>query len=106
MAEEITNFIDPMDCSWRSPRKILARFGYNPLRPELLDDRQLPGRLWELLYAAAGRRFFFCFTNHLDDRTFYKILWDKWLDVETADIPPEAETNTTMIVSEVDACGM
>ena len=51
-------------------------------------------------------RFFVCNTNHLDDRTFYTLLWEEWLDEPTADIPPEAETNTTTIISEFDAGGM
>jgi hypothetical protein len=66
----------------------------------------LSGRLWELLYATAARRFFFCFTNHLSDREFYTLLWEQWLDEPTADIPLEAETNTTTIVSEFNAAGM
>jgi hypothetical protein len=99
-------FIDPAeDCPWRSPREILGRSGYAPPPPDELDDRQLPGRLWEFVYAAAARRFFFCDTNHLDDRTLYRLLWDKWLDEPTADIPPEAETNTTTIISEFNADG-
>jgi hypothetical protein len=76
------------------------------LPPGELDDRQLPGRLWELLYAAAARRFFFCHTDHLSDRAFYTLFWEQWLDELTADIPLEAETNTTMIVSELNANGM
>ena len=100
-------FIDPAeDCPWRSPREIFARYGYAPVSPNELDDRQLPGRLWELLYAAAGRRLFFWATDHLDDRSLYTLLWERWLDEPTADIPLEAETNTTTIISEFDAGGM
>ena len=107
MATDIPEFIDPVeDCPWCTPREILARYGYRPLAPTDLDDRQLPGRLWELLYAAAARRLFFCSTDHLSDRQLYTLIWDKWLDHTTADIPLEAETNTTTIVSEYDACGM
>jgi hypothetical protein len=107
MASDTPEFIDPAeDCPFRSPREILARHGYTPLLPSELDDRQLPGRLWELLYAAAARRFFFCSTNHLDDRSLYTLFWEQWLDHPTADIPPEAETNTTCIIAEFDACGM
>src|SRR5260221_3020597 len=107
MTSDTPEFIDPLeDCPWRSPRVILARSGYTPLSPSELDDRQLPGRLWELLYAAAARRFFFCSSNHLDDRQLYTLLWNEWLDEPTADIPLEAETNTTLIVSELDANGM
>ena len=92
-------------CPRRSPREIFARYGYAPLPPNELDDRQLPGRLWELLYAAAARRLFFCGTDHLDDRGLYTFLWEQWLDQPTTDIPPEAQTNTTTIISEFSARG-
>src|SRR5512138_3699619 len=101
------DIIDPVeDCPWRSPREILARYGYSPLSPAELDDRQLPGRLWELCYAAAARRFFFSDTNHLSDREVYSLLWKEWLDEPTADIPLEAETNTRVSLAEFDARGM
>jgi hypothetical protein len=107
MLSDTPEFIDPAeDCPWRSPREIFARYGYAPLPPSELDDRQLPGRLWELLYAAAARRFFFCSTDHLSDRDFYTLLWEQWLDEPTADIPSEAETNTTTIISEFNARGI
>src|ERR1035437_4010139 len=65
MATDTPEFIDPAeDCPWRSPREIFARYGYAPLPPSELNDRQLPGRLWEWLYAAAARRFFFWSTDH------------------------------------------
>jgi hypothetical protein len=107
MPDNAPEFFDPAeDCQERTPREILARRGFTPLPPAELDDRQLPGRLWELLYAAAARRFFFHATDHLNDRNFYTLLWTEWLDHPTADIPLEAETNTTLIVSELNACGM
>ena len=107
MAVDTPEFFDPSeDCPWCSPREILARYGYSALPPNELNNQQLPGRLWELLYAAAARRFFFCFTNHLDDRSLYSLLWEKWLAEPTADIPLSAETNTNMIISEFDAAGM
>src|SRR5437016_3469354 len=107
MLSDTPGFIDPAeDCPLLSPREILARYGYAPLPPSELDDRQLPGRLWELIYAAAARRFFFYGTDHLSDRDFYTLIWEQWLDEPTADIPLEAETNTTTIISEFDADGM
>ena len=107
MPDDLPPIFDPAeDCSWCLPREILARRGYAPLAPAELDDTQLPGRLWELLYAAAARRFFFYSTDHLSDREFYTLLWDHWLDRPAADIPDAAETNTTLLVSEVDANGM
>src|ERR1017187_2547949 len=79
MPSDHPEFIDPLeDCPWRSPRQIFADFGYAPLPPGELDDRQLTGRLWEFLYAAASRRFFFCSTDHLSDREFYSLLWAEW----------------------------
>lgn len=107
MPDDALEFFDPAeDCGWCSPREILTRHGYEPLPPSELDDRQLPGRLWELLYAAAARRFFFHFTNHLSERDFYILLWEQWLDELTADIPPEAETNTHLDTSELNANGL
>ena len=107
MPDDEPPVFDPAeDCEWRTPREILASQGYAPLPPPELDDRQLPGRLWELLYAAAARRFFFISTDHLSDRDFYTLLWEQWLDEPTADIPLEAKTNTTLIVSELNVNGM
>jgi hypothetical protein len=107
MATDIPDFVDPAeDCPWRSRREIFAQYGYAPLPPSELDDRQLPGRLWEWLYAAAARRFFICSTDHLSDRELYTLLWERWFDEPTADIPPEAETNTTTIISEFNVRGM
>jgi hypothetical protein len=107
MSDGVPEIFNPAeDRPWCSPREILARHGYSPLPPEELDDRQLPGRLWELLYAAAARRFFFCSTDHLDDRSLYSLLWEQWLDEPTADIPLEAGTNTAVIISEFNAGGM
>jgi hypothetical protein len=107
MPDGTPGMFDPAeDCSWCSPREILARHGFSPLAPKELDARQLPGRLWELLYAAAARRFFFYGTDHLDDRRLYTLLWEQWLDEPTADIPLETETNTTTIISEFDVGGM
>ena len=107
MSKPAPEFFDPAeDCPQCSPRVIFNRLDYTPLPPAELDDRQLPGRLWEFCYAAAARRFFFCFTNHLSDCDFYTLLHEQWLDEPTADIPPEAETNTTTFISEFNAGGL
>lgn len=37
---------------------------------------------------------------------FTRSLWEQWLDEPTADIPLEAETNTTTIISEFNARGI
>jgi len=107
MPDEIPEFLDPAeDCPWRSPREILARHGYTPPPLSELNDFQLKGRLWELLYAAAGRRLFFHATDHLSDWQLYRLLQEKWLDEPTADIPLDAETNTNTIISEFSADGL
>jgi len=91
---EPLDIMDPFDdrpC--RTPREILRRLGYEPLPPSAIDDFQIRGRLWESLYALAARRFYLYNTNHLSDRELYTWLHDNWLDVETSDVPPEAEWN-------------
>lgn len=98
------DFFDPAeDCEDRTPRAIFAERGFTPPAPSEVDERQLPGRLWELIHAAAARRLFFCFTNHLSDRDFLTLLHERWLDEPTADFPLESETNTTLFVSEFNA---
>lgn len=100
-------FFDPAeDGKECTPREIFNRYGYAPLPPAELNESQLAGRLWELLYAAAARRFFFHSTNHLSDRQLYTLLWEDWIDRPTVDIPLEAETNTNWIISEFNANGM
>jgi hypothetical protein len=107
MDDDYADPIDPVeDCPWLTPRAILARYGFSPLPPDALTDRQLPGRLWELLYAAAARRFFFHFTDHLSDSELYRLLWEQWLDEPATDIPLEAETNTNVPVCDFPARGM
>ena len=86
--------MDPFDeCPHRTAREILRRLGYEPLPPSQIDDFQIRGRLWELLYALAARRFYLYDTNHLSDRELYTWLHDDWLNEQTCDIPPEAEWN-------------
>lgn len=107
MPSDTPEIFDPAeDCPWCSPRQIFARYAYEPLPPSEVNDYQLSGRLWELLYAAAGRRFFFVHTDHLSNRELYTLLWEQWLDQPTADIPLEAETNTTTFVDEFNIEGM
>ncbi len=98
--ENSDDIFDPVDhAKWLPPREIFARLGYVPPPVETLDDYQLPGRLWELIYALAGRRIFLYWTNHLDDRTLYGWL-QKFIDEPEADVSPEAESNCRVDVSE------
>src|SRR5204863_62751 len=69
------------------------------LRPAEMSDGHLRGRLWELIYALAGRRIFLSGTDHLDDRALYEWL-DAFLDDDCADCPLDAETNCRLDVSE------
>ena len=81
--------MDPFDdCPQRTGREILRLQGYIPLPPAEVDDFQLRGRLWEFIYALAGRRFFLNCTNHLTERELYEWLYNDWLNEETSDVPP------------------
>ena len=88
-------FIDPVDdCPWLPARDLFRQLGYEPLPPGAVDGFQMRGRLWEFIYALAGRRFWLHHTDHLSDRELYTWLHDVWFHEETADIPPEAEWNS------------
>ncbi|MEA3210787.1 MAG: hypothetical protein QOE70_3844 [Chthoniobacter sp.] len=96
--------LDPFDdAEWMPVRAILVREGFTPLASDAVDDAQLRGRLWELIYALAGRRIFLEHTDHLGDRALYQWL-EGFLDEDCADCPPEAETNHRVDVSEF-SCG-
>jgi len=69
-----------------TPRNILRRRGFQPLRPQEIPDGQLTGRLYELLYALAGHRCFFHGTDGLTDAELYAFL-DRWLDQPHPDYP-------------------
>ena len=89
------------NAEWMPARAILAREGFTPLPVTEVGCAQLRGRLWELIYALAGRRIFLHSTDHLSDIARYEWL-DAFLDRECADCPPETETNYRVDVSERD----
>jgi len=94
-------FIDPVDdCEWLPARELFRRLGFEPLPPSAVDDFQRRGRLWEFIYALASRRFWLSNTNHTGDRELYAWLHDVWFNQAVADIPPEAEWNTRIDVTE------
>jgi hypothetical protein len=94
-------FMDPFDdCAWLPARELFRRLGYEPAPPDQLDDFQLPGRLWEFIYALAGRRFYLDHTDLLSDRELYTWLHDQWFEEKVADIPYEAEWNCPIDVIE------
>ena len=96
---------DPIeDAEWMPARDILIQYGFTPLRPHEVSDAHLRGRLWELIYALAGRRIFLRYTDHLGDRALYEWL-DTFLDEPCADCPSEAETNYRVDVSDATNCG-
>lgn len=87
--------MDPFEgVEWHLARSILARHGFEPQPREAVSDQEMRGRLWELIYAMAARRFFLSCTDHLSDRELHDWLHENWLDEATADLPAEAEWNT------------
>ena len=100
---ERPDLFDPFDdCPWLPARDLFRRLGFDPLPPAALDDFQLRGRLWEFIYALAGRRFYLHDSNHLHDRELYAWLHDYWFPQEVADIPFEAEWNCHVGVLDVE----
>ena len=98
--------VDPMlvfdsfdDAEWMPSREILIKYGFTPLRPAWVGGEHLRGRLWELIYALAGRRIYLQCSDHLDDRALYAWL-DTFLDEDCADCPLEAEMNYRVDVSD------
>ena len=101
MSEPSRDLIDPFDdCPQLPARELFKRLGFEASSPSTVDDFQLRGRLWELIYALAGRRFYLLSSDHLSDRELYTWLHDNWLDEEVCDIPVEAEWNCRIDVSE------
>ena len=96
-----SEFLDPFDdCEWLPACELLRRLGFEPPPPSAVDDFELRGRLWEMIYAMAGRRIYLYHADHLSDRELYVWLHDQWLADEVADIPPQAEWNCHVDVSE------
>ena len=103
MPERPLDLIDPFDdCEWLPARDLFRKLGFTPLLPAALDDFQLRGRLWEFIYALAGRRFYLHDSNHLNDRELYRWLHDSWFSEQVADIPFEAEWNCHVGVLDVE----
>ncbi len=103
MPERPLDLIDPFDdCEWLPARDLFRRLGFTPVAPAALDDFQLRGRLWEFIYALAGRRFYLHDSNHLDNRELYRWLHDYWFNEEVADIPFAARWNCHVGVLDVE----
>lgn len=79
---------------------MLAEKGFAPVPSKDVNDFDLRGRLWELLYALAAKRIFFMATDHFSDREFYEWLEKNWLPGEAADLPADSEWNCHVDVSE------
>jgi hypothetical protein len=105
MAEPHPGPLDPLeDCPWRPARALFRRLGYQPLPPAAVEDFQLPGRLWEFIYAMAGRQFFLHYTDHLSDRALYTWVHNQWLPEQVADAPPQAGWICNVCILEL-GCG-
>lgn len=68
-----------------TPREMLERGGFVPLQPAEVPAGAVSGRLSELLYALAARRFFFWRAEHLSDAELYSHVL-AWLDRPQRDI--------------------
>ncbi len=88
------------DAPWRGVTEMLAEQGFIPVPSAQVSKYELRGRLWELIYALAGKRLFFFHTDHLSDREFYNWLEQNWLPCQAADLPPGSEWNCHVDVSE------
>lgn len=91
---------------FRTTRARFAEKGYVPEPPEELTDTQLPGRLWELIYAAAACGLYFKRTDHLSDRQLYTLLWGQWLDELYPEFENCRQEHEVTLLSDYDAGGM
>lgn len=85
LLDEAAIFASLRDANVRPPRVWLAAGGYLPQRPSEILPGYATGRLYELLYALAARRFFFCGAEGLGDAALYSRLY-RWLDCPQRDI--------------------
>ncbi len=87
------------NATFSTGREILARCGFVPPEPEEMDEYCHRGRLWEILYALAARRFFFFHTDHLDDEELLEWIHGVWLDDGAADLEPRHGWNCRVDVA-------
>jgi hypothetical protein len=78
------------NANWLAGRVILARQGFIPATSESLDDQQVRGSLWELIYALAARGCYLACTDHLSDRELLEWLHVNWVNEAVADLPVDA----------------
>ena len=64
---------------------VLARRGYHFAPPDEIGDDAIGRELTRFIHALAECRVVLDFTNHLDDRELYQLLWSR-LDDEVADL--------------------
>ena len=88
------------DAPWRGVAEMLAEQGFTVVPSANVSKYELRGRLWELVYALAGKRIFFFHTDHLSDREFYNWLENSCLPSKAADLPPSSEWSSHVDVSE------
>src|SRR5512133_2536952 len=91
---------------FRTMRARFAEKGYFPEPAEELTDTQLPGRMWELVYAAAACGLYFKCTDHLNDRQFYTLLCEQWLSELYPEFENCREEHEVTLVSDYNAAGM
>lgn len=67
--------------------KVLITSGISLTAPDSLDERALEAKLCEVVQGLAQHRTYLAHTDHLSDAQLYGILWEKLLNLDTADVP-------------------
>ena len=73
------------------PRKFLASCGFEVTAPGDIDDADLRGELWRLIWVMALLRLLLEHTDHLSDRELYERLYGEELNEPTNFQPGEAD---------------
>ena len=55
--------------------------------PDSLAMEDITLKLWDVIHGLADQHTFLCHTNHLSDISLYRLLWNKLLNLETAQLP-------------------
>ncbi|MEM1176700.1 MAG: hypothetical protein AAGM22_00020 [Acidobacteriota bacterium] len=71
----LTRFVRADSAYATLPRKFFASCGFELKAPDAVDDAEMRGELWRLIWAMAILRLLLEHTDHLDDRALYERLY-------------------------------